>query len=165
MVAGRLSHEIHLKQRLVGFPTESNFELVQVSVPDPKEGEFLVRNIWMSVDLYMRGRMRETKSYIPSFQLNKPLEGACVGKVVESKISQFKVGDHLLSNFGWREYWLSSDSSGITKIDAKMAPIKSYLGVLGMTGLTAYVGLLKIGELKDNINGDNTVLSLQQQAQ
>ena len=152
-----LSHEIHLKKRPVGIPSDSNFELVQVSIQDPKEGEFLVRNIWMSVDPYMRGRMRETKSYIPPFQLNKALEGACVGQVVESKNGQFKVGDYVLSNFGWREYWLTSESSGITKIDTKMAPIKSYLGVFGMTGLTAYVGLLKIGELKNNINGDNTV--------
>jgi NADPH-dependent curcumin reductase CurA len=152
-----LSHEIHLKQRPAGIPTESNFELVQVSVPDPKEAEFLVRNIWMSVDPYMRGRMRETKSYMPSFQLNKPLEGACVGQVIESKNNQFKVGDYVLSNFGWREYWLSSDSKGVTKIDPKIAPIQRYLGVLGMTGLTAYVGLLKIGELTDNIHGDNTV--------
>jgi NADPH-dependent curcumin reductase CurA len=151
-----LCHEIHLKQRPEGIPTESNFELVQVSIPDPKEGEFLVRNVWMSVDPYMRGRMRESKSYIPSFQLNKPLEGACVGQVVESKNRQFKDGDYLLSNFGWREYWLSSDGTGIRKIDAKIAPIKSYLGVLGMTGLTAYVGLLKIGELNGN-HGDNTV--------
>ncbi|MGV8106459.1 MAG: NADP-dependent oxidoreductase, partial [Nitrososphaerota archaeon] len=124
--------------------------------PDPKEGEFLVRNIWMSVDPYMRGRMRETKSYISSFQLNKPLEGGSVGQVIESKNNQFKVGEYLLSNFGWREYWLSIGGSGVTKIDPNMAPIHSYLGVLGMTGLTAYIGLLKFGELKDN-NDNNTV--------
>lgn len=157
MVEERLSHEIHLKQRPVGIPTESNFELVRASVPDPKENEFLVCNIWMSVDPYMRGRMREMKSYVPSFQLNKPLEGACVGQVVESNNNQFKVGDYLLSNFGWREYWFSSNSNGVTKIDPNVAPIKSYLGILGLTGLTAYVGLLKIGELNDNVNGDNTV--------
>src|SRR5919199_521960 len=90
-------------------PTENNFELVKVNIPDPKEGEFLVRNIWMSVDPYMRGRMNETKSYIPSFQLGKPLEGGCVGQIIESKNNHFKVGDYVLGNFGWREYWLSSD--------------------------------------------------------
>jgi len=156
MVDEKVGYEIHLKQLPVGIPTENNFKFVRVSVPAPKQGEFLVRNIWMSVDPYMRGRMRETKSHLPSFQLNKPLEGACVGQVIESKNNQFKVGDYLLSNFGWRQYWLSTDGSGITKVDPNMAPIQSYLGVLGMTGLTAYVGLLKVGELREN-NGDSTV--------
>lgn len=156
MVDGKVGHEIHLKQRPVGFPTENNFEFVRVSVPAPKEGEFLVQNIWMSVDPYMRGRMRETKGHLPSFQLNKPLEGACVGQVIESMNSQFKVGEYLLSNFGWREYWLSTGGSDITKVDPNMAPIQSYLGVFGMTGFTAYIGLLKVGELRET-NDDNTV--------
>ena len=156
MASKRVGHEIRLKDRPIGIPTENNFEFVRVSIPDPKEGEFLVRNLWMSVDPYMRGRMRETKSYISSFQLNKPLEGGSVGQVIESKNNKFKVGDYVLSNFGWREYWLSIDGSGVTKIDPNMAPIHSYLGVLGMTGLTAYIGLLKFGELKDN-DYNNTV--------
>src|SRR6188472_4467048 len=130
----RVSREIHLKQRPVGIPTENDFELVKVNVLDPKEGEFLVRNIWMSVDPYMRGRMRETKrSYIHSFQLGKPLEGGCVGQIIESKENnQFKVGEYVLGNFGWREYWLfngSSSGSGVMKIDPKMAPIQWYLGI------------------------------------
>jgi NADPH-dependent curcumin reductase CurA len=152
----RLGHEIHLKERPVGIPTENNFELVSVSIPDPTEDQFLVRNIWMSVDPYMRGRMREAKSYLPSFQLNKPLDGDCVGQIIESKNKQFKVGEYVLSNFGWREYWVATDGNDIAKIDAKMAPVQRYLGVLGRTGLTAYVGLLKIGELKDG-GGNNTV--------
>jgi NADPH-dependent curcumin reductase CurA len=154
-----VGREIHLKQRPVGIPTENDFELVKVNVPDPKDGQFLVRNIWMSVDPYMRGRMRETKSYIPSFQLGKPLEGGCVGQVIESKNNRFNVGEYVLGNFGWREYWLSngSNGSGVMKIDPKMAPIQWYLGIFGMTGLTAYVGLLKVGELKDN-NDDNTAV-------
>ena len=156
MVDEKVGHEIHLKQLPVGLPTENNFEFVRVNVPAPNEGEFLVRNIWMSVDPYMRGRMNEIKSHLPSFQLNKPLDGACVGQVIESKNNQFKVGDYLLSNFGWREYWLSTNGNGITKVDQNMAPIQSYLGVLGMTGLTAYIGLLKVGELKEN-NDENTV--------
>lgn len=156
MVDEKVGYEIHLKQLPVGIPTENNFKFVRVGVPPPKQGEFLVRNTWMSVDPYMRGRMRETKSHLPSFQLNKPLEGACIGQVIESKNSQFKVGDYLLSNFGWRQYWLSIDGGGITKVDPNMAPIQSYLGVLGMTGLTAYIGLLKVGELREN-NGNITV--------
>ena len=137
-------------------PTENDFELVKVNVPDPKEGEFLVRNIWMSVrSLYAR-TYRETKSYIPSFQLGKPLEGGCVGQIIESKKNnQFKVGEYVLGNFGWREYWLSNGSNGVMKIDPEMAPIQWYLGIFGMTGLTAYVGLLKIGELKEANNNDN----------
>jgi NADPH-dependent curcumin reductase CurA len=152
-----VSREIHLKQRPVEMPTENDFELVNVNVSDPREGEFLVRNIWMSVDPYMRGRMRETKSYIPSFQLGKPLEGGCVGQIIESKNNQFKVGEYVLGNFGWREYWLSngSNGSGVMKIDPEMAPIQWYLGIFGMTGLTAYVGLLKIGDLKEANNNDN----------
>src|SRR5215213_8873039 len=108
-----VSHEIHLKQRPVGMPTESNFELVKVNISDPKDGEFLVRNIWMSVDPYMRGRMKETKSYIPSFQLGKPLEGGCVGQIIKSKNNRFVLGEYVLGNFGWREYWLSNDSNAI----------------------------------------------------
>ena len=151
-----VSHEVHLKQRPVGIPTESNFELVKVNIPDPKEGEFFVRNIWMSVDPYMRGRMEETKSYIPSFQLGKPLEGGCIGQIIKSKDNQFRVGEYVLGNFfGWREYWLSNDNSDVMKIDPKIAPIQWHLGILGMTGITAYVGLLKIGEL--NGDSDNTI--------
>lgn len=157
MAEQRINHLIQLKQRPVGVPTESNFEFVKTTVPIPTEGQFLVRNIWMSVDPYMRGRMRGMKSYIPPFQLDKPLEGASVGQVIESKYNQFKVGDYVLSNFGWREYWLSSGGNGVTKIDPKIAPLQSYLGIMGLTGLTAYVGLLKIGELKDNVGVDNTV--------
>src|SRR6188472_2499238 len=154
-MVSRTGQEIRLKQYPKGMPTEDIFELAKVDVPQPKEGEFLVRNIWMSVDPYMRGRMRETKrSYIPSFQLGKPLEGGCVGQIIESKENnQFKVGEYVLGNFGWREYWLfNGSSSNVMKIDPKMAPIQWYLGIFGMTGLTAYVGLLKIGELKDSNN-------------
>ena len=158
MIEDRIvSREIHLKQRPVGMPTESNFELVKVNVPDPNDGEFLVRNIWMSVDPYMRGRMKETKSYIPSFRLGQPLEGGCVGRIIKSKNNEFKVGEYILGNFGWREYWLSNGSNDVMKIDPKMAPIQWYLGILGMTGLTAYVGLLKIAELLNGNRDNNTI--------
>jgi NADPH-dependent curcumin reductase CurA len=153
----RIGQEIHLKQYPSGIPTEEIFEVVDVNIPEPKEGEFLVKNIWMSVDPYMRGRMRspkETKSYIDPFQLNKPLEGGCVGQVLQSKNNQFKVGDHVLGNFGWREYWLSSDSQNVMKINPKIAPLQSFLGALGMPGLTAYVGLVSIGKLNE---GKDTV--------
>ena len=156
MLDERFGHEIHLKDRPLGTPTENDFEFVKVNVPRLKQGHFLVRNLWMSVDPYMRGRMRDAKSYVPPFQLNKPLEGDCVGQIIESKNNQFKVGEYVHSNFGWREFWTSMSGSGITKINPKSIPIQHYLGVLGRTGLTAYVGILKIGELK-NEGKNNTV--------
>jgi NADPH-dependent curcumin reductase CurA len=105
----------------------------------------------MSVDPYMRGRMRkEGNIYIPSFKLGEPLEGACIGQIVASKNNKFAVGEYVLGMFGWREYWLSNNDSDVIKVDQKIAPIQSFLGTFGMTGLTAYVGLLKIGELKDH---------------
>jgi NADPH-dependent curcumin reductase CurA len=146
-----VSREIHLKQRPVGMPTENDFELVKVDVPDLKNREFLVRNVWMSVDPYMRGRMREIRSYISPFQIGKPLEGGCIGRIIRSNNDQFAVGNYVLGNLGWREYWISDGSgSDVTRIDSNVAPIQWYLGILGLTGLTAYVGLLKIGQLTDN---------------
>ena len=150
-----VSRAIHLRARPIGMPTEDNFQLVKVNIPDLKESEFLVHNIWMSVDPYMRGRMREIKSYIPPFQIGKPLEGGCIGQIVESNNDRFRVCEYILGNFGWREYWISDGKgSDIMKIDPNMAPIQWHLGVLGLTGLIAYVGLLKIAELVDN-NGNN----------
>ncbi|MGE0243322.1 MAG: NADP-dependent oxidoreductase [Nitrososphaeraceae archaeon] len=150
MVKTMLSKEIHLIQYPVGFPNKDNFKLVQVQIPEPtKTGEFLVQNIWMSVDPYMRGRMREEdNSYIPSFKLGQPLEGGCIGKVIASKNHQFALGEYVLGMKGWREYWISNGSD-VVKINQKIAPSQSFLGTFGMPGLTAYVGLLKIGELKE----------------
>ena len=102
MIGLVVSHEVHLKERPVGMPTNENFEIVEVQIPEARDGEFLVRNIWMSVDPYMRGRMTERKSYVPPFELGKALEGGCVGKVVESKNNQFAVGDYVLGMKGWR---------------------------------------------------------------
>jgi NADPH-dependent curcumin reductase CurA len=152
MIEERLaSREIHLKKRPVGMPSEDNFQLVKINVPDIKDAEFLVRNIWMSVDPYMRGRMREIRSYISPFEIGKPLEGGCVGQIIKSNNDRFKVGDYILGNLGWREYWVSDGSgSDVMKIDSNLAPIQWYLGILGLTGLTAYVGLLKIVQSIDN---------------
>jgi len=143
-----VSREIRLKNRPVGLPAERDFELAEVTIPEVRAGELLVQNIYMSVDPYMRGRMYDRKSYVPPFQLNQPLEGGCVGRVVESKNEQFKAGDFVLGMLGWREYFISQ-GSGITKIDPDLAPIQAYLGALGMPGLTAYVGLLDIGKPRE----------------
>ncbi len=142
------SKEIHLAERPTGMPTADNFELATVTLASPGEGEILVKNLWMSVDPYMRGRMRDVKSYVPPFQIGEPLEGGCIGVVVESNNPKFAAGDHVMGMNGWREYWLS-DGKGVAKVDASLAPLQSYLGILGMPGLTAYVGLFKIGELKE----------------
>jgi NADPH-dependent curcumin reductase CurA len=101
-MVSRTGQEIRLKQYPKGMPTEDIFELVRVDVPEPNEGEFLVHNIWISVDPYMRGRMKspQAKSYISSFQLNKPLDGACVGQIIESKNKDFTVGEYVLGDFG-----------------------------------------------------------------
>jgi hypothetical protein len=101
--------------------------------------------------------MKETKSYIPSFQLGKPLEGGCVGQIIKSKNNQFRVGEYILGNFGWRDYWLYNGSKDVRKIDPKTAPIQWYLGILGMTGLTAYVGLLNIAELNGNSDNNSNI--------
>jgi NADPH-dependent curcumin reductase CurA len=139
-----VSREIRLKHRPLGMPKDEEFELVTVPVPEPGEGEMLVRNVYMSVDPYMRGRMSERESYVPPFQLGKALEGGCVGRVVRSVGGRFKEGEFVLSMLGWRECFVS-DGTGLMGIDPAFAPIQAYLGVLGMPGLTAYVGLLDFG--------------------
>jgi NADPH-dependent curcumin reductase CurA len=142
-----VSREVHLKHRPLGLPRESDFELVEVKLPEIGQGEMLIRNIYMSVDPYMRGRMIDRKSYVPPFQLNRPLEGGCVGQVIESRGSKFQVGDFVLGMLGWREHYVS-DGTGLLKIDPGVAPIQAYLGTVGMPGLTAYFGLLEIGKPK-----------------
>ncbi|MFC7337326.1 NADP-dependent oxidoreductase [Haloferula chungangensis] len=142
------SREVRLKSRPSGMPTKSNFEVVEVDIPQPGDGEFLVKNEWMSVDPYMRGRMREGESYVPPFALGKVMDGGCVGRVVESHHPDFSEGDYVLGSAGWRDHWVSQ-GEGVRKIDVSKVPASSYLSVLGLTGMTAYVGLLKIGALKD----------------
>ena len=140
-----ISREIRLKNRPVGLPSDSDFELAEITLPEVGDGEILVRNIYMSVDPYMRGRMYDRDSYVPPFQINQPLEGACVGRVIDSKKDQYDAGDYVLSMSGWREYFVS-DGKGLSKIDPNIAPIQTFLGTVGMPGLTAYIGLLDIGK-------------------
>jgi NADPH-dependent curcumin reductase CurA len=143
-----VSREIRLRERPVGLPTAETFEMAEAPVAEIKEGQFLVRNIWMSVDPYMRGRMMDRRSYVAPFEVGQPLAGGCVGQVVESKHERYRAGDYVLGMNGWREYWITS-GAGVGKIDPKLAPIQAHLGVLGMPGLTAYAGLLKVGALKE----------------
>ncbi|WP_286765335.1 MULTISPECIES: NADP-dependent oxidoreductase [Rhodopirellula] len=142
------SKQIELVSRPDGMPQQSNFEMRTAEVGPIKDGEILVKNQWMSVDPYMRGRMKDTDSYVPPFQIDEPLEGGCIGEVIQSQNSDFKEGDMVLGNLGWREYW-SSNGEGVTKIDPNIAPPQAFLGALGMTGMTAWVGLHKIAQLKE----------------
>jgi len=140
-MASIVSREIRLKSHPVGMPEESDFELIEVAVPEPKIDEILVQNIYMSVDPYMRGGMRSAK-------LSEALSGGCVGKVVKSNSDRFQVGDYVLGMLGWREFYVVAKEK-VTKIDPAIAPIQSFLGTVGMPGRTAYVGLLDIGEPKE----------------
>lgn len=138
------SRAIQLKQYPEGLPTTADFELVSIDLPDPSAGEVLVRNHYMSVDPYMRGRMRNRKSYTPAFALDAPLEGGSVGEVVLSQDANVNVGDFVVGFGGWREHFIAPGSS-LTAINPDLAPLQTFLGTLGMPGLTAYVGLLDIG--------------------
>jgi NADPH-dependent curcumin reductase CurA len=142
------SREIRLKRRPAGMPAPEDFELAETTVATPAEGEVLVRNSYMSVDPYMRGRMVDRKSYVPPFQIGEALSGGAVGQVVASHSPYLKVGDFVQSMNGWRE-WFTAPAGSLIKVDPSVAPVQTYLGALGMPGLTAYAGLLKIGALKD----------------
>jgi NADPH-dependent curcumin reductase CurA len=142
------SREIRLKSRPVGEPTAANFELATVTLPDPAPGEVQVRNTWMTVDPYMRGRMNDVKSYVPPFQIGEALQGGAVGEVIASNDPSFKAGELVQSFLGWREAF-NAPVGAVQKLDAHGLPPQAFLGVAGMPGLTAYAGLLKIAALKD----------------
>ncbi|MGB2569588.1 NADP-dependent oxidoreductase [Micromonospora citrea] len=141
------NREIHLASRPQGWPTADNFRLVETEVPTPGPGQIVVRNQFMSVDPYMRGRMNDVKSYVPPFALDAPLDGGAVGEVVASEADGIEPGDTVLHGLGWREYALL-DAKAARKVDPSLAPVSAYLGVLGMTGLTAYAGLLEVAGMK-----------------
>jgi len=142
------NHEIRLKSRPDGMPTPANFELVETPVPTAGAGQVLVRNSYMSVDPYMRGRMVDRVSYSPPFQIGETLTGGAVGQVVASNNPGFKAGDFVSNFSGWRE-WFVSSGGDLQKVDPSIVPIQTYLGTFGMPGLTAYAGLLRVGELKE----------------
>ncbi len=141
------NRQILLASRPAGFPAEANFELVEVPVPEPAAGQFLVRNHWLSLDPYMRGRMDAVKSYAKYVELGEVMTGGTVGEVVASRHPKFAVGEFVTGALGWQEYALS-DGSAMRKVDPKRAPLSYSLGVLGMPGVTAWVGLLDIAQPK-----------------
>ncbi|OIK26819.1 NADP-dependent oxidoreductase [Streptomyces malaysiense] len=142
------NREWHLLSRPVGWPKPEDFALVETPVPTPGEGQILVRNTYLSVDPYMRGRMSAAKSYVDPFELGKVMQGGAVGEVIESRAEGIAAGDHVLHFLGWREYAVL-DAQHAVKVDPDAAPLSAYLGVLGMTGLTAYAGLLRTASFKE----------------
>ncbi|HEY5182328.1 MAG TPA: NADP-dependent oxidoreductase [Dermatophilaceae bacterium] len=151
-----------MTRRPHGVPVDEDFALVDVELPPPDDGEILVRNTFLSVDPYMRGRMNDAKSYVPAFQLDRPMDGAAVGIVeqagdgaVDSNGSPIAIGDTVTHGLGWRTRSLVHGKTARI-LNTSVAPAQAYLGVLGMPGLTAYAGLLRIGELAE---GDRVFVS------
>ena len=149
------NREWHLVNRPVGRPEPENFALVEAELKQPGQDQVLVRNKHLSVDPYMRGRMSAAKSYVAPFELGKVMQGGAVGEVVVSNAEGIAVGDHVLHFFGWREYAVVGAAQAV-KVDPDAAPLTTYLGALGMTGLTAYVGLLRTAAFKE---GDSVFVS------
>ncbi|MGZ7042888.1 MAG: NADP-dependent oxidoreductase [Thermoanaerobaculia bacterium] len=150
-----MNTQVLFKSRPEGFPSESNFEIVENPIPRVGDGEVLRRTIYLSLDPYMRGRMSTQKSYAEPAKLGEPMVGATVSEVIESKNPRYRAGDFVLGFDGWQGYAVS-DGKGLRKLDPSEAPISYSLGVLGMIGLTAYVGLLDIGKPKE---GETVVVS------
>jgi NADPH-dependent curcumin reductase len=149
------NRQVLLRRRPVGKPVTEDFEIVASPVPPVQDGEVLRRAIYLSLDPYMRGRMSEGPSYAPPVALGDVMGGQTVGEVLESRNPAFKPGDIVTGYDGWQEYGRSSGKD-LRKLDPAAAPISSALGVLGMPGLTAYVGLLDIGQPKP---GETVVVS------
>ena len=144
------SKYISLKNYIpVGKPELSNFELKTKTLSLENTDDVVVSNKWISVDPYMRARMTERKNYKPPFEIGKPMEGAAIGEIIKSNSSNFKEGDLVISELGWRDKFITNNNN-VKKIDPINVPLQTYLGPLGMTGHTAYIGLFKIAEIKKN---------------
>ena len=150
-----MSRTVLFKNRPAGKPSKSDFEFIEEEDPKPKEGELLLKALYISVDPYLRGRMRNEKSYIPPFELNKPMESMVVAEVVESHNHNFQKGEFVSGMLKWKELQISN-GTGLNRVDRDLAPLPAFLGVLGLTGLTAYLGLEKIGKL---MAGETLVVS------
>ena len=149
------NRRILLVSRPEGWPTEANFRLEETPVAKPADGQFLVRNHWLSLDPYMRGRMDAAKSYAKYVELGEVMTGGTVGEVIESRHPGFKAGEFVNGALGWQDYAVT-DGAGVRKVDGSKAPLSYYLGVLGMPGVTAWVGLLDIAQPKA---GETVVVS------
>ena len=144
-----------MASRPSGWVTEQNFRVERAPRPQPKEGEVLVKNLWLSLDPYMRGRMNDVKSYAAKQEIDAVMVGGTAGEVVESRNPKFKPGDKVVGAFGWQQYGIS-DGKGLNVVDASRIPLQAYLGVVGMPGVTAWVGLLDLCQPKE---GETVVVS------
>ncbi|MGE9782495.1 NADP-dependent oxidoreductase [Janibacter sp. CX7] len=149
------TRQIVLAARPQGAPSADDFRLETVELPQLADGEVLVRNVVMSVDPYMRGRMNDVKSYVAPFEIDAPLDGGAVGEVIASRSDDVAVGQHVLHGLGWREHAVLPAKS-VRVVDTDAAPASTYLGVLGLTGLTAYVGLTAVAGMRE---GDTVFVS------
>jgi len=147
--------QVLLANRPVGWVKESDFRIVETDVPTPGDGQVLLKNLYLSLDPYMRGRMNDQRSYAAKVELGQVMTGETVGEVVVSKNAKFRAGDTVAGRVGWQHFALS-DGSDLRKVDPKLVPISTYLGVVGMPGVTAWVGLLEIGQPKA---GETVVVS------
>lgn len=147
--------QIVLASRPTGTPSLQNFRTENIQLPDVRDGEVLLQGMYYSVDPYMRGRMNDAKSYVPPFQLNEPMAGGVIAKVIDTKSGDLKVGDIVSGNLPWRVQTVAA-AKDLSKIKQSDVPLSYHLDVLGMTGLTAYFGLMKIGKPK---NGESVVVS------
>ena len=150
-----MNRQVILESRPQGAATESNFRMVETPVPKAGPGEVLVRNHWLSLDPYMRGRMSDAKSYVPPQKLGETMVGQTVGEVIESQDPGIAVGDTVLTSLGWQHYGVAR-AGEVERVDATLAPASYYLGVLGMPGMTAWFGLFDIGHPKP---GETVVVS------
>ena len=143
-----MNHQITLASRPVGYPKESDFNLIEVPIPTPENDQVLLKTIYLSVDPYMRGRINAAKSYAANVEIDEVMVGGVIAEVIESKHPNFKIGDIVNANIGWQEYGVAAGNE-VRKIDPTIAPISTGAGILGMPGLTAYFGLLEIGKLQE----------------
>ena len=146
---------ILLNKRPYGKLSHSNFEITSEDLPVLKDGKILLKTVYVSVDRYLRGRMNDAKSYVPPFEINKPMQSGIIAEVIESKNAEFKKGDFISGNLDWKEYQ-TSNGKYLLKVNDGDAKLSSYLGILGMTGLTAYLGLTEVGVPK---KGETLVVS------
>ena len=142
-----MSRQFKLAAVPVGYPKESDFTLASLPMPSPSDGQVLVKSVYLSVDPYMRGRITGIRTYADPVNVGDVMQGGTVGQVVESKAGGFAAGDYVTGFWGWQEF-AAVDPKTLTKLDAKLAPVSTALGVLGMPGMTAYFGFLEICQPK-----------------
>ena len=154
-MSNTVNRQIKLASRPVNYPMESDFSLVESPLPQPREGEVLVQALWLSLDPYMRGRMRTGRPNVTPLELGQVMVGGVAGRIIQSRSPAFSEGEIIEGPLGWQEYALS-DGSNLRKVDPSLGPLSTALGVLGMPGMTAYFGLLNVGQPRA---GDTVVIS------